>query len=138
MIYGQSIGGAVSIYAAASAHKSDLKVSALILENTFTSLPKLIPSVLPFLTRLVFLCTEIWDSEKEIRKVNVPILFLSGEKDALVPPSHMDRLHAICTEKEANPRLKLSEMVKFKNGTHNDTCMQPGYFNYIEKFIKKL
>lgn len=51
--YGQSIGGAVAIDLAA---RNPETVRALIVENTFLSIPKLIPSVLPMLRHFTFLC----------------------------------------------------------------------------------
>lgn len=43
VVYGQSLGGAVSIQLVAKNQKSG-KISGLILENTFLSMRKLIPS----------------------------------------------------------------------------------------------
>lgn len=48
VIYGQSLGGAVAIQLAAK-NQSDKKLVALVLENTFLSMRKLIPSYAPFL-----------------------------------------------------------------------------------------
>ncbi|KAJ3321267.1 hypothetical protein HDV06_004492 [Boothiomyces sp. JEL0866] len=130
IIYGQSIGGAVAIHTAA---KNQGKVDALIIENTFLSIHKLIPSVVPHLKYFTWLCHQIWNSELEIAKLeNIPILFLSGKKDELIPPSHMQALHGIVKD-VGNKKISYSE---FKDGKHNDTCIQPGYFEAIAEFWK--
>ncbi|KAI8990216.1 Alpha/Beta hydrolase protein [Pilobolus umbonatus] len=127
--YGQSIGGAVAIDLVS---RNENSFSGLIIENTFLSLPKLIPSVLPFLKYLTFLCHQQWPSEKNIQRiVNIPILFLAGTKDELVPPSHMVKLN------ELNETRGEKVWASFPNGMHNDTCMQPGYFTAIKDFIYK-
>ncbi|KAI3487836.1 hypothetical protein L1887_48211 [Cichorium endivia] len=125
--YGQSIGGAVAIDLAA---RNPASVHALILENTFLSIPELIPHVLPPVRPFAFLCREYWNSAEAICKVaaKVPVLFLSGRQDELVPPAHMDALHAAC-----NSTTKRFQC--FAQGTHNDTCIQQGYFETIGEFL---
>lgn len=82
ILYGQSIGGAVAIDLA---HRNPQAVSnppsllsspflaskpltvltqitALIIENTFMSLPRLIPTAMPWLGPFSFLCHEKWES----------------------------------------------------------------------------
>ncbi|KAJ1342260.1 hypothetical protein BSLG_003183 [Batrachochytrium salamandrivorans] len=137
ILYGQSIGGAVAINLAA---QNNDKISALIIENTFLSLRKLIPHVMKFLRPFTFLCHQIWDSESAIGKVvDVPVLFLSGKRDELIPQQHMIQLHAriIRERTKANGRVDNMEFEEFKDGGHNDTCIQEGYFEVIEKFFVK-
>lgn len=55
IVYGQSLGGAVAIDIASRNNKS---VKGLILENTFQSIPSLIPHVLPLIQPFTFLCRE--------------------------------------------------------------------------------
>lgn len=126
--YGQSIGGAVAIDLVS---RNEDSFSGLMIENTFLSLPKLIPSVMPFLRHFTFLCHQQWPSEKSIQRiVKTPILFLAGAKDELVPPSHMVKLNEL-----SESRAEKSWVV-FPNGMHNDTCMQPGYFTAIREFLE--
>ncbi|KAL9124863.1 MAG: hypothetical protein Q9217_005858 [Psora testacea] len=100
VVYGQSLGGAVAVQLVAKNQEAG-DVKGLILENTFTSMRKLIPSedVLP-----------------QIRKV--PILLLSGLKDEIIP----------------SPDVTWREL---PNGTHNESVVEPDYFNYIIDFINK-
>ncbi|KAF9579698.1 hypothetical protein BGW38_003941 [Lunasporangiospora selenospora] len=125
--YGQSIGGAVAIDTVA---RNEDKFSGLIIENTFLSLPKVIPHVLPMISRVAFLCHQIWNSEQMIQRITqLPILFLSGRKDELIPPAHMAELHRL-TDTTGQVVWK-----EFAEGTHNDTCLKPGYFEAIKSFL---
>lgn len=105
LIYGQSLGGAVAINLVAKNQK-DGDIKGLILENTFTSIKKLIPRFVPntvmslwlytiltilssvfpaakFITRM---CHQYWPSEDILPKITeIPILFLSGLKDEIIP-----------------------------------------------------
>ncbi|KAF9426980.1 hypothetical protein BGZ94_005704 [Podila epigama] len=125
--YGQSIGGAVSIDIVA---RNEEKFSGLIVENTFLSLPKVIPHVLPMISKVAFLCHQIWNSESMIQQITrLPVLFLSGRKDELVPPAHMEQLRQLTS---TTGKVVWKE---FADGTHNDTCLKPGYFEAIKEFL---
>lgn len=129
LVYGQSLGGAVAIDLASTFPE---QVEAAILENTFTSIPDLIPHVLPPLRPFAFLCREVWPSKEAITKVkkSLPVLFLSGRDDELVPPAQMDALFHACPARHKH-------FVPIAGGMHNDTCAQPGYFDHIGTFIKQ-
>ncbi|CAO3649695.1 unnamed protein product [Cunninghamella echinulata] len=124
--FGQSLGGAVALNLVS---KNEDKFEALIIENTFLSMPLLIPHALPALRHLVYLCHQNWRSYKAIQNIHhIPILFLSSLKDELVPPSHMAKLY------EISQTMGEKVWCEFENGTHNDTCMQQGYFGAIAEF----
>ncbi|KAK9385595.1 Alpha/Beta hydrolase protein [Lipomyces mesembrius] len=125
LLYGQSLGGAVAIYLAA---KHEDEVAGLIVENTFRSIPSLIPMVLPIAQYFTFLCHQIWPSDKLLLKIKkLPILFLSGEKDEIVPPVQMKVLYEIC--KSPNKVWR-----QFANATHNETYLKDGYWTSIIDF----
>lgn len=85
VIYGQSLGGAVSIKLV-SKNQTAGDIAGLILENTFLSMRKLIPSVIPPAKYLTLLCHQVWPSDSLIPSITkVPILFLSGLQDEIVP-----------------------------------------------------
>lgn len=109
VIYGQSLGGAVSIQLVAK-NQHDGAITGLILENTFLSMVKLIPSCVPLIINaleegypkslltsnldsiipparyIAGLCHQTWKSEVFIPTITeVPVLFLSGLKDEIVP-----------------------------------------------------
>jgi hypothetical protein len=85
VIFGQSIGGAVAIdLVSKNQEAGDIK--GLILENTFLSIAKMIPNAVPVAKWLTPFCHEYWRSEEMIPKITkVPILFLSGLQDEIVP-----------------------------------------------------
>ncbi|KAI9673837.1 MAG: hypothetical protein M1829_003955 [Trizodia sp. TS-e1964] len=85
VVYGQSLGGAVGVQLVARNQKYN-EVSGLILENTFTSMRKLIPSAIPPARYLARLCHQVWPTDDTIPTIKeVPILFLSGLEDEIVP-----------------------------------------------------
>ena len=129
IVLGQSIGGAAAIYVTA---KNQGKIDALIVENTFLSIPKLIPSVFPKFPFISYFCHQIWNSEELISGIQLPVLFLSSGKDELVPQAHMRKLYELYSEKQQKV------FKTFVDGTHNDIVMQPGYFDKFEDFIKNL
>ncbi|PJF19942.1 hypothetical protein PSACC_00244 [Paramicrosporidium saccamoebae] len=137
IVYGQSIGGAVAIDLTA---RNQSKVAALMVENTFRSLPELIPHVMPVLGWAKVLCHQKWESAirmKEMTEAPLPkMLFLSGSRDELIPPAHMKSLFNTITASEDG--LKKARFEVFEKGTHNDTCLQPGYFEAIAAFIKTI
>lgn len=102
VVYGQSLGGAVAINLVARNIEKGV-IAGLILENTFLCIRKLIPSyvsryfpssylysnprsVFPPARYLARLCHQYWSSEDVLPKIeNIPILFLSGLKDEMIP-----------------------------------------------------
>jgi fermentation-respiration switch protein FrsA (DUF1100 family) len=100
VIFGQSLGGAVSIQLVAR-NQNDSRLVGLVLENTFLSMRKLIPSyvfplrhsyhinngsIIPPAKYLTLLCHQVWASDSYLPSITeVPILFLSGLHDEIVP-----------------------------------------------------
>ncbi|CAG8488649.1 9313_t:CDS:2 [Diversispora eburnea] len=127
IVYGQSLGGAVAIDLVS---KNEDKVAGLIVENTFLSIPKLLPHVIPQLRHFSFCCTQKWDSEKSIQLIKrIPVLFLSGDADKLIPQEHVKQLHDL-VKTEGGKKLK-----QFPFGSHQDTVSQEGYFEEIAEFL---
>ncbi|SCZ87273.1 BZ3500_MvSof-1268-A1-R1_Chr2-2g04739 [Microbotryum saponariae] len=146
------------------ASQNKTRVRGLIVENTFTSLRRLVPSVMrdiqllgtstALLAPFLFLLHQIWPSIDLIDTlpVDFPVLFLSGDKDELVPQHHMTQLYVHCSSQNKHWR-------DFEHGTHSecrrfcrsgaerggadpclvaytdDTCIQPLYFKHIAEFI---
>jgi len=138
ILYGQSIGGAVALDLGA---RNQSKVHAILLENTFLSLPKLIPHVMPWLGWAGRLCHQVWDSEERVREmvdaakqgdVHMPhFLFISGLQDLLVPPAHMKQLHDLAKDAKKSTVV----LAKCPNGDHVNSIMQPEYFPAIKAFV---
>ncbi|KAI9814864.1 MAG: hypothetical protein M1832_005666 [Thelocarpon impressellum] len=147
VVYGQSLGGAVAIQLAAKNH-GEGHIAGLILENTFTAMRKLIPryiasadrhvdaesnisSAFPPAKYLARLCHQVWPSESTLPTVkNIPILFLSGLQDEIVPPSHMRQLFKVC-------RAERKVWKTLPHGSHNDTILEPEYFDTIVDFVNE-
>jgi len=134
VLYGQSIGAAVAFYIA-----SRNPVSAIVVENAFTSLPEVIPHVIPLLGWARSLCHQKWDTlfriQELLKKKKLPnVLVLVGERDEMVPPAHGKHIYGLLREKLYD-KVVLSLM---KDGSHNDTCLQPGYFEVIAQFLATL
>ena len=113
-VFGRSIGGAVAI--ATVAELADEKrvesISGVILENTFTCMADMISKLMPFLAVLVsrgkplhFLLRSPWNSDTRIERGlgGVPVLFITGERDEMVPPEHMYKLHSLLPNAAINP-----------------------------------
>lgn len=134
IVYGQSIGGAVAIDMVA---RNPHVFTALIVENTFTSIPDLIPYLLPVLKPLSSMCHQRWASVDSIEAVGrsdkLKMLILSGLKDTLIPPSHSSELYSLAKKNDISVELKT-----FPNGDHNDTVIQDGYFKVIKSFLESL
>jgi fermentation-respiration switch protein FrsA (DUF1100 family) len=85
VVYGQSLGGAVAIDLVAK-NQSKGDIVGLVLENTFLSIRKMIPSAFPPARYLAPLCHQLWSSEETLPLItDIPILFLSGLQDEIVP-----------------------------------------------------
>lgn len=132
VLYGRSLGGAVALYMAAR-YSKDFQKLAVIVENTFFDLPSVVPHLFPWLAYLgdsvlSYMVSEKWASHLEIQRIpeNVPILFLSGTEDEVVPPSHMKTL------------FDLKEGVKVWRDWpthHNDTIIANGYWETWSQFV---
>lgn len=87
------------------------------------------PFIPEFLVRL--LLKDTWDATKVLPLIpaTTPILFLSGKQDGLVPPAQMHALRRL--------RAKGQFTWREFDGTHNDTCMAPGYWVEIGLWLKK-
>ncbi|CAH0049798.1 unnamed protein product [Clonostachys solani] len=131
IIYGQSLGGAVSIKLV-SKNQDKGDIVGLVLENTFLSMRKLIPSIIPPAKYMTLLCHQVWPSESTLPNITkVPVLFLSGLQDEIVPPSHMRQLYNVC----AAPTKKWRP---FPGGDHNSSVLEEGYFEAIADFIAEV
>ena len=101
-LHGQSLGGAVAIKCA---HLFQERVCGTMVENTFTSIDDMVIHLgtelykFAFIARLrpffSYFLTSHWPSVRLVADVRSPLLFLSGQRDELVPPAHMTALHQV-------------------------------------------
>lgn len=132
VVFGRSLGGAVSIYLA---EKESSRVAGVILENTFLSISAMVDALMPFLTIIKPLVLRIgWNSELAIQKLRQPILFIAGMQDELVPHSHMEKLHSLATSS------KRAVWYPVPGGSHNDSWLRGGdkYYSEIRQFLDTL
>lgn len=132
IVFGQSIGGAVVIELA---KKFNDILYAVIVENTFTSLPEIgrelfggIPGV-SFLPDIFF--KNQYRSLDKLRHITIPGLFISGQADTMIPPRMMKQLFD-----KSNCNIK--RLLKLTDGNHNNTWLCAGYFQFIAKFIQEI
>ncbi|KAH8675311.1 BEM46 family protein [Xylariales sp. PMI_506] len=131
VVYGQSLGGAVSVKLVSKNQRAG-DIVGLILENTFLSMRSLIPSVIPPAKYLTLLCHQVWPSESLIPSITeVPILFLSGLQDEIVPPTHMRKLYELAT-------TPTKIWKPLPGGDHNSSVLEEGYFEAISDFISNI
>ncbi|CAO2823175.1 unnamed protein product [Amaranthus hypochondriacus] len=143
IVFGRSLGGAVG---AALTKNNPEKISALILENTFTSILDMAGVLLPFLKWVIggstakglkimnFLVRSPWSTIDIIGQIKQPILFISGLQDEMVPPIHMKMLYA-----KAAAHNKQCYFVEFPSGMHMDTWLTGGdrYWRTIQHFMEQ-
>lgn len=132
-LYGQSLGGAVAIQQASVGNYAG-QVAGLIVENTFTSISDMVDHLMPWLKIFKRLVLKLkWSSISVVHRVTSPMLFISGLRDELVPPSHMLQLHDAATNCEDK------EIYTVADGGHNDTQQKAGeeYWLRILAFIER-
>ncbi|EGC34458.1 hypothetical protein DICPUDRAFT_94792 [Dictyostelium purpureum] len=123
--FGRSLGGAVAIDTA-KRYPNDIK--ALILENTFTSVPDMVDEVLPMLKLFKPFCRNRWESNNAIKDVRCDILFLSAKNDELVPSKHMTSL-------AENAKHSKKKIIVFEDGAHMTLMFQKNYYKFIKEFL---
>jgi len=127
-VFGHSVGGAVAIHLAAVSQEDEslTPVSALIVENTFTSIAEMAG---PLLRRVGDWLPSKWKNHEKIQQISCPVLFLSGRLDTIVPPEMMDLLKCAATS------AKEAKLVEFPTQGHNDTMEGEGYQGHVKAFV---
>ena len=123
VLYGRSLGGAVSVDVAT--HRSP---AALILESTFSSARDVAAHLYSFLPARFFLHSK-FDSEAKIRSITLPLLVLHGSVDSIIPIALGRKLF-----NAANPP---KEFYEIPGASHNDTHLIGGdlYFQRLRGFL---
>ncbi|KAF7723193.1 Alpha/beta hydrolase domain-containing protein 13 [Apophysomyces ossiformis] len=129
-VYGHSLGGAVAIDIC-----QKVPVRGLIVENTYTSIQDMVQAMYPRYTPYPFIAKLFlwnhWKSDKKISKVQAPILFLSADKDEIVPSSQMQKLYTLATHSTYR------KFVRFPRSTHMDifTAESTAFKSSLREFI---
>jgi pimeloyl-ACP methyl ester carboxylesterase len=107
------LGGAVAV---SLAHRYPDEVFGIIIENTFLSISSMVDKLMPYVSIFKHLILRIkWDSDEKIKDLKQPILFISGDSDELVPPTHMKALYDFATKSVHR------DFYSVLGGRHNDT-----------------
>lgn len=127
MIYGHSLGGAIAI----DLGLKQPKAMGLIIDASFTSMSdmaQLDPKYRIFPIDL--LIHQRFDSIAKVRSLSVPVLYIHGTADDLIPAVMSQSLY------EATPTRK--QIVLIPNGGHNNNAStnEPLYLNSIRSFFK--
>jgi fermentation-respiration switch protein FrsA (DUF1100 family) len=106
----------------------------MILENTFTSISEMVDYIFPSLKYFKRIILRMhWPSIDRIPKVRVPIMFICGSQDEIVPSFHAKKLH------DAAVSAPFKQMLVVQGGMHNDTWLKGGkdYIYALKDFIDK-
>jgi fermentation-respiration switch protein FrsA (DUF1100 family) len=125
IIFGRSLGGAV-----AASLASGVQARGLILESTFSSAKDFARSVLPVLSRLVFIRYNFNTAEK-IQRVHCPVLVLHSPDDEIMPFHLGEKVFQLAHQ----PKRFLS-----MKGDHNYGFIrsQPQYEQELAKWLNTL
>jgi len=106
----------------------------MIIENSFTSISDMVDQIFPFLTPIKSLILRIgWDNAAIIPKLNLPMFFVTGDDDEIVPTEHTVKLSNIASN------AKFKDLLVVKGGGHNDSWMEGGanYLSKMKAFMSK-
>ncbi len=125
-MYGHSLGGAVAIQLAID----NPAAGGLIVEAAFTSIAdmaRLIPKYRIFPLELIV--NERFDSLEKVSRLQVPVLYIHGTDDKLVPPEMSRELYK---RTASSKQLKL-----IPGGGHNNSAVVGGdeYLQAVKNFI---
>lgn len=137
VVFGRSLGGAVAVHLATEPTTRD-RIAALLLENTFTTLPDLAVALLPPLRLLVPYLRSQWRSIDAVRKhgLRVPTLFFAALRDRTVPHAQMLKLYLAARSSSAPELRDRIQMRVFAHGGHmtlpQDNLM---YHSYLRDWL---
>ena len=132
-LFGRSLGGAVAFDLAMYAQNNKMPLAGVIVENTFMSISQMVDHLMPIVAPFKSLVLRMdWNSYRIVPHLTMPVLYLAGANDQLVPHSHMKQLHKSTTSSS------LAKMHVVRGGTHNETWIQGGqdYWDAIVSFMK--
>lgn len=130
MVFGRSLGGAIAIDLASRLEYRN-KIWALVVENTFTSIPDMAQVILKWrcLNWLPPCCHKNkYLSLKKIGHVMTPTLVICGSNDTLVPPAMGKELYMRCG-------AVCKKLVVMPGGGHDDTWTCRDYYSSVQQFL---
>lgn len=129
LIYGESLGGAIALDLAVKHPEA----KGLIMQSSFTSMVEVVKHrAFSQIFPVDLILTERFDSITKIKSLQIPVLFLHGSADSVVPSEMSRQLYAVASEPKQLLLIPGAEHVKI---------YQPGdksYLRAIQKFVKSL
>ncbi|MCC5635890.1 alpha/beta hydrolase [Nostoc sp. CHAB 5844] len=126
VIYGESLGGAIAIDLAIKHPQAN----ALIVQSSFTSMAEVIEHRdFLWLFPINLLLTQKFDSLSKVRSLQIPVLFIHGTADSVVPSYMSQQLY------NAAPEPK--QILLVPNAEHF-RIYQPGNNSYLQAMQKFL
>jgi len=127
--FGRSLGGAVTFHLAKYAEQQQKPMAGIILENTFLSISKMVDQLMPLIAPLKWIVLRMdWANDRIAPHVKIPVLYLAGDSDELVPHNHMTKLFEYSLKASGYTKMHI-----IRGGTHNDSWVVGGA-EYFEKF----
>ena len=125
--FGRSLGGAVAANVALSR-----PAAGLILESTFTNIPRMARRVLP-IPGIGLLVRSRFDALAAVGSLTLPLVIIHGDADELIPFSMGRELFAASASTDR-------AFHAVAGGRHNDTFERAGeaYYPWIASFLKRL
>jgi fermentation-respiration switch protein FrsA (DUF1100 family) len=125
--YGESLGGAVAISLAAESPPA-----GMVIQSSFTSIADMTRRLYPALGFLLPFASMRYDSLRTISNLSVPLLFVHGGADTLVPPEHGQRLFDAANEPK--------RLLVVPSANHNDIFIHggAGLWHELRAFLSTL
>ena len=129
IIYGESLGGAIALDLAVKHPEA----KGLIMQSSFTSMVDVIKhrALLPIFP-IDLILTEKFDSITKIKSLQIPVLFLHGKADSVVPSEMSQQLYTVAHKPKQLFLIPGAEHVKIYQAGGKS------YLKAIEKFIESL
>lgn len=125
VLFGHSLGGAIAIQLA----QNQPDAAGLIVESSFTSMRAMVDLLGYWMFPIDWILTQHFPSVERVRSLQVPVLYLHGTADSLVPATMSERLYA------ASPEPKALHLVL--GAGHNNVAEVGGtvYLQAIDRFL---
>lgn len=130
ILFGRSLGGAVTARLAADVLDQGERPAGLVLESTFTSIPEMGAYIYPWLP-VRYLARYQYDSTEALKGRDLPILFGHSPEDEIVPYELGRRLYTSYSGPKTFMEMR---------GAHNSgyLFMDDAYIKELEAFISTL